>query len=295
MTGGRASEGTIAHRAQAQFEPLSDTRALHGESPVWSFAHQAIWWVDVAGRKLLRTTMAGQTKFWDTPEIPGFVQCLSGDVMVGMQSGIFRFDLSTSQYIRIVHLNAPGQRFNDACTDAMGRIWAGTMDIDNQRDDGVLYLFDPTSRTLTTKIDGFRTINGLAWDDARNRLYVSDSHPSVQTVWTCEVGSKGGLGPRRDFASFHNLQGRPDGAALDHSGQYWIAGVGGGSLYRFSPCGQWISCFSVPPNSPTKPAFPDAKDTAMVLTSFEDDTDGGRLSIWRNPPLGRGQENHADD
>ncbi|PCJ09672.1 MAG: gluconolactonase [Rhodobacteraceae bacterium] len=284
MTGGRSIEGTITHRAQARFVSLSDARALHGESPVWSFAHQAIWWVDIAGRKLLRTTLAGQTEFWDTPEIPGFVQCLSDDVMVGMQSGIFRFDLSTSQFKRTVHLDAPGQRFNDACTDAMGRIWAGTMDIDNQRANGVLYLYDPTRRTLTSKIEGFRTVNGLAWDDTRNRLFVSDSHPSVQTVWTCEIGPDGEMGPCRDFARFHNLQGRPDGAALDRAGHYWIAGVGGGSLYRFSPCGTQVSCFSVPLNSPTKPAFTDAKDAAMVLTSFKDDTDGGRLSIWRTPP-----------
>ena len=56
------------------------------------------------------------------------------------------------------------------------------MDLDNKRGTGVLYLFNPEQPPLIPKLGGFRTINGLAWDDANNRLFISDSHPTVQTV-----------------------------------------------------------------------------------------------------------------
>ncbi|MBL4813423.1 MAG: SMP-30/gluconolactonase/LRE family protein [Rhodobacteraceae bacterium] len=269
---------TGEHAAAAPFVPLSDFRAKLGESPVWSAKHNAIWWVDIAGRKLLRTDLSGVSQTWPTPEIPGFVQVIGGDVLVGMQSGIFQFTPSTATFEKHVSLPAHGQRFNDACTDAQGRIWAGTMDLENKRPNGTLYLYDPAQRTLEPQFVGFRTINGLAWDAANNRLFFSDSHPSVQTVWTSHPESSAN---KTVFARFDGLAGRPDGATLDTGGRYWIAGVGGAVLYRFAPDGQTFAQYSVPVASPTKPAF---IGRAMVLTSFIDKVDGGRLAIWDKPP-----------
>lgn len=283
MTNRRLSDFLDINVKAVPFVPLTETRAQLGESPVWSHAHNAIWWVDIIGRKLLCTELTGATQIWPTPEIPGFVQCLGEEVLVGMQSGIFRFDPTTAQFEKRVTLLAPNQRFNDACTDTQGRIWAGTMDIDNQQANGTLYLFDPTYRTLVSKFEGFRTINGLAWDLANGRLFLSDSHHDVQTVWTCKVDLNGRVSERTVFARFDDLDGRPDGAALDAEGRYWIAGVGGGALYRFAPNGASVTKYDVPVKSPTKPAFVDTSPEAMILTSFEDEMDGGRLGIWHNP------------
>ncbi len=264
------------------FEPLSDVRATLGESPVWSPVHAAVWWVDITGRRLIRTGLDGASTVWPTPEVPGFVQCVEDAVFVGMQSGIFRFDLETGAFDRTASIEATSQRFNDACTDSRGRIWAGTMDLENSRDDGVLYLFDPVAGTLVPKAVGFRTINGLAWDERRRRLFLSDSHPEVQTVWTAPLGPEDALGTRSEFARFHDRIGRPDGAALDLSGHYWIAGVGGGTVYRFAPDGELAQTFEVPVRSPTKPAFLSQEDTpVLVLTSFEDEGVGGRLLMWK--------------
>lgn len=286
----KSSDQTVA-----QFVPLSHACAALGESPVWSAVHQAVWWVDITGCALMRTTLAGVTTCWKTPEIPGFVQCIEDVVYVGMQSGIFRFDVISSQFEKAVHLDAEGQRFNDACTDDQGRIWAGTMDIDNIRDTGVLYLFEPEQHRLTPKLDGFRTVNGLAWDRINTRLFVSDSHPTVQTVWTCQTNPKTQHLERRVFARFHDLDGRPDGAALDQAGDYWIAGVGGGALFRFSANGTLVARYRVPPKSPTKPAFIDGPDPTMVLTSFQDETYGGRLMIWYDLPASAEPERNLHD
>ena len=293
MTGERTMTKLETGAKTAPFLPMSDVRAQLGESPVWSPVHNAVWWVDITGRQLLRTELTGKTKAWPTAEMAGFVQCIGEDVFVGMQSGIFRFDPTTSQFDKYVALLTPNMRFNDACTDTQGRIWAGTMDIENQRPNGTLYLFDPTYRTLQSKFGGFRTINGLAWDDTNERLFFSDSHPDVQTVWTCTVTSSGQVSDRAEFARFHDLNGRPDGAALDAEGNYWIAGVGGAALYRFTPNGGEVTQYNVPIHSPTKPAFINTPEHAMVLTSFADDQNGGRLAIWKTTPTHTTQERHS--
>ena len=263
------------------FVPLTDARAELGESPVWSPAHVSYSWVDIIGRRLFRTAPDGETQDWATPEIPGFVQCVAGAVFVGMESGIFSFDPGTGSFHLRCELRQSGVRFNDACTDPQGRIWAGTMDLENRRHCGVLYRFDTVTGALVTVAEGFLTVNGLAWDAARNRLYLSDSHPSVQTVWTCALQDDGTLGPRTLFADFHPHEGRPDGAALDAEGTYWIAGVGGARLYRFAADGALMAEIEVPVASPTKPAFGPGGE--MVVTSFADDGHGGRLLISRHP------------
>lgn len=269
--------------SEAAFEPLSDFRAKHGESPLWSDRDTSVWWVDVVGRKLLRTSQDGGTTAWPTPEIPGFVQqTADGRLFVGMQSGIFLFSPATGEFTRHVFLAQDGVRFNDACIDARGSIWAGTMDVDNLHDNGVLYHFDPSGTELVPVCDGLRTINGLAWDGERNRLYMSDSHPSVQTVWTLEItGGRLKFGKRNRFVTFHDLAGRPDGAAIDRAGNYWVAGVGGGELYRFAPDGQLTGIYRVPVASPTKIAFGPGENPVMVLTSFADGGNGGKLAFLK--------------
>ncbi len=269
----------------SHFEPLSDFKAQLGESPVWAPLYDSVWWVDIVGQKLLRTHMDGATSVWDTPEMPGFVQVIGIDIFVGMETGIFQFDISSGQFVNRVRITLADQRFNDACTDKNGQIWAGTMDIENKKDNGVLFLFDPKTNSLAEKLIGFRTINGLAVDDSRQRLYVSDSHPLVQKVWTYSCGQHDDLHCKAEFASFNEYIGRPDGAGLDTQGNYWIAGVGGGQIFEFSPNGNLINELSVLPNSPTKLAFINSPNPAIVLSSFEDDRDGGRLFIWKNPEL----------
>ncbi len=256
----------------AHFVPLGEACASLGESPAWCPGARAIWWIDIDGRRLMRTDLTGATQIWDTPEIPGCVQPgPDGAPIVGMQTGMFRFDPATGAFAMIAPLRAEGVRFNDACTGANGRIWAGTMDLDNRRPVGTLYALDPGGG-LEEQATGFLTINGLAWDAARRRLFVSDSHETVQTLWTMAPG-----GDRAVFARFHDLPGRPDGAALDANGDYWIAGVGGAEIYRFSPDGALAERIAAPVSSPTKLLIVAA---GMALTSRIDDGDGGRLMLW---------------
>ena len=281
---------------EAGFVPFSDLGAAHGESPVRDPRDGAIWWVDTAGRRLLRTGADGRSRAWDTPERPGFVQIASGHALIGMESGIFRFDPETGRFARRARLDLPGQRFNDACPGAAGTIWAGTMDLENRRANGVLFRFDAAEDRLEPLLGGFRTLNGLAWDGRRRRLYVSDSHPDVQRVWLLPLDPAGGLGACRDFARFDRLAGRPDGAMLDAAGGYWIAAVGGGRLYRFGPDGGLSHDCALPLPRPTKPALlpgrPGGPGPALVLTGFaEPPAPGrpahhGRLMIWRSPPPG---------
>src|SRR5690606_7054590 len=102
----------------------------------------------------------------------------------------------------------------------------------------------------------------------RGRLYLSDSHPSVRTLWRLPLETaSGSLGERQQVARFGKIRGRPDGAAIDAEGSYWIAGVGGAVLHRFSPADTRIGEVATPMASPTKPVFGGAGLATVFLTS----------------------------
>lgn len=240
-----------------------------GESPVWSPREGCVWWVDIDGGLLCRTDVAkGTTRSWPTPERPGFVILTEPDgLAVGMESGIFSFDPTRDAFTRIVAVDQPGHRFNDATVDWTGRLWAGSMALDATQPTGILYAIG-ADRKPRPMIRGLRTANGLAADAKRGRLYLSDTNPAVQQVWTLTLdGGPGLLGERCPFIDFTGLEGRPDGAALDRDGNYWIAGVGGATLYRFAPDGRLLNGHPTPCQFPTKPAFIGSSLDRIALTS----------------------------
>lgn len=270
-----------ANTREAAFTALGPEAAQLGESPVWSPVNDVVWWVDIDGRRVLCTDMDGRTECWPTPERVGFVQIdAAGHPVMGMETGIFRFDRDRKGFRRIKELDQEGVRFNDACTDSYGRLWAGTMALPGSGATGILYLVGDDLNLVPVLI-GFGIINGLAWDDECERLYVSDSAPSVRTIWVFDC--PGGLPDpesRRIFATQHEIDDRPDGAAIDAEGMYWIAGVDGGALHRYAPDGTRIARVPVPVSHPTKPVFGGEGMGRMFLTSKGGAGDNGRLHVW---------------
>jgi sugar lactone lactonase YvrE len=58
--------------------------------------------------------------------------------------------------------------------------------------------------------------------------------------------------PGQDLATYG---GRPDGAAVDVEGHYWVAMFEGQRLLRFSPDGSLRQAFALPVRCPTMPCF----------------------------------------
>ncbi len=115
------------------------------------------------------------------------------------------------------------------------------------------------------------------------RLYLSDSHPDVRSIWTvaCDF-TAGNVGPRTMFASMRTMAGRPDGAALGARGAtYWIAAVDGSALCGFSRQGVHEYSVPLPFPAPTKLAF---FDGGLAVTAKAQGGYGGRLATATGVP-----------
>lgn len=254
-------------------------KAQLGESPCRDPESDDLWWVDISGRQLLKTdTASGETVAWSTPECPGFVVLTApGSPAVGMETGIFAFLPDLGAFEKLVEFDQPGCRFNDATVDQRGRLWASTMALDAQVGRAEIHLVTEDFG-LETFVRELSIPNGLAVDLDRKRIFYSDSHPDIQSIWVKPiVGGSPLKGEATLFASTKNLGGRPDGAALDQDGFYWIAGVDGSELYVFDLDGKLHDTIPVPFPAPTKICFSGHDNRLVVVTSKETGEWGGYL------------------
>ena len=268
-----------------QIECVTRTPALLGESPVWSVAEQALFWVDITGRKLHRFDPAtGIDRDWPLPEEIG---CVSprrgGGVIVGLRHGIAFFDPSDGTLERLADPEAdlPDNRFNDGTTDPAGRLWAGTMNMDMQAPmpRGTFYRFD-TDRSCHPFFDRVFVSNGLAFSPDGRTMYLADTNAGVRTVWACDYDLDDGVPTnRRVFADTRDLPGRPDGGSCDADGCYWMAAIDGGQIIRFTPKGVIDRVIDLPIKTPTKAAFGGAKLDTLYVTSLQR---AGRSDLGRD-------------
>jgi len=258
-----------------------DSRARLGESPFWDPENGDIWWVDIDGRSLFRREAeTGRVDCWATPEIPGFVVLTGMNCpAVGMETGIYSFDAARDEWTVLVSLDRPGHRFNDAAVDPQGRLWTSTMSLDVEFGCGEV---QAATEDLALKpvVGGLTIPNGLAVDLERGRFFCSDSHPDVQTIWIRQIDPDTlDLGEASVFAGTKHLAGRPDGAALDGRGFYWIAGVDGSQVYVFNLAGRLCSSIPVPFPAPTKVSFFGAGGRSVAVTSKDMGENGGQLAF----------------
>ncbi len=262
-------------------ELLVDGRNATGESPVWHVGEQALYWVDIPARKLCRWQAAtGVTTSWLAPEM---LACIAqgsapGQWVAGMETGLFELQAQVdgqlhSRLLEKVTHAQPGMRFNDGRCDRQGRFWAGTMvmNMGLAAPAGAMYRYGATDG-LKKMLDGFITPNGLGFSPDGRTMYLSDSHPSVQMIWAFDYDTATGTpSRRRPFVDMKPLPGRPDGAAVDEDGCYWICGNDAGLVHRFTPEGRLDRSLAVPVKKPAMCAFGGAGLDTLFVTSIRPD------------------------
>lgn len=274
----------------SSIERIGDMRCGVGESPVWSAREDALYWTDIVGRTLWRWEAAtGRAHAWALPEMAGsFALLAQCGVALAMESGIYLARhpvpdeaIDVSERLASVAHACEGMRFNDGRCDRQGRFLAGTMVLDMAlaRAVGRLYRLDAGRRTLQTLCDELIVPNGLAFSPDGRTMYLSDSHPSRRVIWSFDYDIDDGVPHgRRIFVEMDAASGlgRPDGAAVDADGCYWICGNDAGLVHRYTPAGKLDRSIRVPVAKPAMCAFGGVRLDTLFVTSIR--VEGDALS-----------------
>jgi sugar lactone lactonase YvrE len=254
---------------------VADVRAILGEGPVWVPRDDALYWVDINGRKIFRLR-GGETTVFDTPIKVGSIWPREqGGFIAGTEEGLaFTDDLISFDFFANPDAALPDNRFNDGKTDRRGRFWAGTMDNRERAASGTLYRLD-FDRDLAAIDSGYRVTNGPAFSPDGRTMYHSDT--AIQITYAFDLDGLGNATNRREFIRFGKGDGYPDGMTVDADGCLWIAFWDGWCVRRFSPAGECLLELRVPVQRPTSVAFGGGDLKTLFITSARRDLQGTDL------------------
>lgn len=259
-----------------------------GESPFWHSEEQMLYWVDIPGRQIHRSNVfMGTVQSWAMPSEPGCIapartQGQASGLVIALRDGIYRatqWGGPLQQLVPATH-DIATTRFNDGKADPVGRFWAGTMY--EPRDAASAQLFSLDARDgrapeLELKAGDATIANGLAWSPDTATVYWTDTTEHVIRAWDWDAASNQMQRGRvfRQFAGkpagwqpgMPGYGGRPDGAAVDSQGNYWVAMFEGGRVLKLSPDGEVLDDIATPGLCPTMPCFGGDDLQTLYLTS----------------------------
>jgi sugar lactone lactonase YvrE len=271
-------------------ELIVDARNAVGESPVWVPEEKALYWVDIPAGGLQRwSAQSGHVHAWKAPQM---LACIArhpdGGWVAGMESGFFRLhahadgSLDSEPLAQVDHAR-PDMRLNDGRCDRQGRFWAGSMVLDMGANaaEGTLYRYAAGQQgPLQGQLNGLIVPNGLAFSPDGRTMYLSDSHPLVQQVWAFDYDIDSGTpSNRRLYIDMNQHAGRPDGAAVDAEGCYWICGNDAGLVHRFTPDGRLDRSLALPVKKPSMCAFGGSRLDTLFVTSIRPGDDQDEHSL----------------
>jgi sugar lactone lactonase YvrE len=257
-----------------QFTVVHPAPMLVGECPLWHPAERNIYWVDIASYKVHRMhPLTGEHRDWLMPSEPATLAMHPhGGLVVALREGFVHLDTANGEITPIAPApyNTAGARFNDGRVDAAGRFWVGT--IYEPRDQQAAEMYCLEKGTVSLKWSGGMTnSNGLAFSPDGRAMYHADTTSHRIDRYNFDVDS-GTVSHQQRFQQFSTERGadyggRPDGAAVDSEGAYWIAMFEGGRLLRFSPEGELLREVALPLRCPTMVAFGGDDLRTLYITS----------------------------
>ena len=239
---------------------LLDLKTELGEGLLWDSERGHLLMTDILKGQLLEIdidTGSRQTWAFDEPLAWVLKTDQPGAYVLGLGSGIAGFDIHRSERLHWINREFPGhpkQRLNDACVDAWGGIWLGSMNsADPWAKDGQLASFR-LKDGLRLHDRSFTVTNGPVVSADGQYLFLNDTLRG--TVYRYRVSERRDmLTERQVFAQFDSAQGYPDGMCFDAHGYLWVALWGGASIVQLDPMGRVLRQVSVPAKNVTNVCF----------------------------------------
>ena len=249
-----------AREMYSMIDIISNLKCELGEGLIWDPALNLLLMTDITRNRLIAIDVYHDTYCqWDMPELIGWVLLTErrSTYALGLKSGIAFFDTTSQSALSWVNREFPYDpkcRLNDACTDALGRIWYGSMNYcDNTKKDGKLASI---SGKLHPKVhdSGFTVTNGPLISPDSEYLLLNDTLKGIVYQYDFSLTS-GELSTRRIFMTFQPDQGFPDGMCFDIAGNLWLAMWGTGKVLKVSRQGEILHEYNIPAPNVTNVCF----------------------------------------
>jgi len=246
-----------------------DGHATLGESPLWDYREQALYWVDIDGALLHRIDPNNHDhQQWQLPTKIGAIGLHAhGGLIAALRHGFAHIALPSGDITLLDQPIADREdvMFNDGKVDRQGRFWAGTKHIKETEDAAILYRLDPNG-SVSQMDDGFTVTNGMAWSPDNTLMYHTDSPKRVIYQYDFDPSS-GSINNKRIFVNTKPDAGYPDGSTVDSEGYLWGTHWGGWRITRYAPDGSIDREIAMPIQQVTSCCFGGPNLDILYVTS----------------------------
>ncbi len=252
---------------KGEIRTLAQLSAQVTECPLWDPVRQRLHFVEIYARRIHTVDWAtGARHVIETPEpVASLGLAQNGLLVAGLSRGVALVDPDSGACTPLASIDeGPANRLNDGRCDPDGRFfWVGSMVEALDRPGGTLYRVSPDG-VASPMVPGLICSNGLAWSPDGATMFHADSR--LGTVFAYDYAG-GEISNRRVFAVAAPGEGRPDGAAMDDEGCYWVARYDGWRIVRHAPDGRELFVLPVPVQNPTMCGFAGEGLRTLVFTS----------------------------
>jgi len=269
------SRETDTNMKNAKIDVVHDEAMLVGECPLWHDVESALYWVDINGLTVHRVHPAsGKYSSWKMASEPSAIAADDDNyLVVATRQGFVRLNTTSGEIEDIcpAPYDTRQVRFNDGRVDPQGRFWVGTMYEPRDKPAAEMYVLERDQLRLAWS-GGMTNSNGLAWSLDGRTMFHADTTSHRIDVYDFDPEA-GAAALNRNLVTFStdknspDYGGRPDGAAVDSEGNYWIAMFEGGRLLKLSPTGELLREVQLPVRCPTGLAFGGADLRTLYITT----------------------------
>lgn len=261
--------------------PVLANACTLGEGPVWDSGRACLWFVDIKQQRLHRFDPAtGAHAAHDAPGQIGWVlPADDGRLLAGLHDGLHLFDPAAAVWSPLCPVpgEPQGNRLNDACVDAAGRVWFGSMDDAEAEPSGRFHRFE-RGVVAAHGPDAICITNGPAVSPDGARIYFTDT--LGQRILTATLDDDGTVGPATLFADTSRdfPEAWPDGPVCDAQGGVWTGLWNGWGVARYAPDGTLTHRVALPVANVTKLAFGGADLATAYVTTARKGLDDAALA-----------------
>lgn len=223
------------------------------ECPLWNESEGRLYWTDITQCRIWRydpKSSKVETAWSGDMQVGGFAfagrrpfrDCGDGSMLLCTDKGVFK-RADDDELIELYDVGLEqGERFNDVTTDALGRVFAGTMK-DTCRD-GRLFLFEKGHDPVCL-LEGLGISNGMGFSSDSRFFYHTDSAVSTITRYDYDVKT-GRIAEGRPWYKMEQTDQCPDGLTVDSQDCLWLAVWGGARVIRLDASARQLAEIPIP-------------------------------------------------
>lgn len=257
---------TLKNEAVLEYQSNSQL----GEGAIWNHETQELYWIDIEGKTLnIYNPKLQKNRSIKTPSRIGTVVPIDRTMaLVALEDGIYKMNTATGYYelFSDVESDITSNRFNDGKCDPSGRLWVGSMGLEQTEFEANLYMIDAKGEAHL-KIDSVTISNGIVWTKNKQTMYYIDTPTSEIKAFDYQ-DETGEISNMRVAVKVPDSLGYPDGMTIDENDELWVGMWNGNGVIHFNPLtGKMVSKIEVPAHNVTSCAFGGKDLDTLYITS----------------------------